>query len=256
MFLLIFRLAPAQDFSAYAKKIFVSGRDSLRYRILFPPHYDSGKKYPVIVFLHGSGDRGSDNEKQLSKAASFFLKDSIRNIFPAIVIFPQCPANATWSRFSFFYDSIRKQPDLIFTFQKTPTVPSRLVKELLDSLIRLNVANGMRMYIGGLSLGGFGTYDFIERYPLYFAAAFPICGGGDTSYAKRIAQITPMWIFHGSADPVVSVRYARQYVEALKRYGGTVRYSEYPGVRHNSWVNAFGEPGLIEWLKSNMIPVH
>ena len=111
------------------------------------------------------------------------------------------------------------------------------------------------MFMGGLSLGGFGTFDFIERYPGYFAAAFPICGGGDTSYLHKVIRdlSTSLWIFHGASDPTVNVKYSRQFYKAyqgLKWTGAEIKYTEYPGVKHNSWDNAFAEPGLIEWLKS------
>ena len=180
----------------------------------------------------------------------FFLKDSIRNKFPSIVIFPQCGQNSTWSYFNFRFDTARRRLDLLFTFQENPKTYALLVKELADSLVQSGLIDTNRIYIGGLSLGGFGTWDFIERYPGYFAAAIPICGGGDTTCAPQIAGKTAVWIFHGGSDPLVSVQYARQYYRSLSRVGADVKYNEYPGVRHNSWVNAFKEPGLMEWLFS------
>jgi predicted peptidase len=130
---------------------------------------------------------------------------------------------------------------------KTST-PTRLVKLLLDSMVKKKVADSKRMYIGGLSLGGFGTFNMIERYPGYFAAAFPICGGGDTAVVKRFAKNTGVWIFHGDKDPRVNVKYSREYYAALKRADGDVRYTEYPNVQHNSWDNAFAEKDLVHWL--------
>ena len=128
------------------------------------------------------------------------------------------------------------------------STPTRLVKMLLDSLIKARVADSKRMYIGGLSLGGFGTFNMIERYPRYFAAAFPICGGGDVNQAKAFAKTTSVWIFHGDKDPTVSVKYSRDYYAALKKLSADVRYTEYPNVQHDSWNNAFAEKDLLYWM--------
>jgi predicted peptidase len=244
------QVAGAQDFSTYGKANFISDATSLPYRILYPKQYDPQKAYPLIIFLHGSAQRGTDNMRQLLHGGDFFLQDSIRSRFPSIVLFPQCPQNSTWSYFNFSFDTARRRVNLVFTFQQKPKEYALLVKQLADSLVRSGRIDSNRIYIGGLSLGGFGTWDFIERYPGYFAAAFPICGGGDTSCAPLIAGKTAVWIFHGGSDPLVSVQYARQYYRSLKRVQADVKYSEYPGVRHNSWVNAFKEPGLMEWLFS------
>jgi predicted peptidase len=119
---------------------------------------------------------------------------------------------------------------------------------LLDSLIKSKAADAKRMYIGGLSLGGFGTFNMIERYPHFFAAAFPICGGGDTAMAKRFAKYTAVWIFHGDKDQAVDVNYSRRYYSTLKKLGADVKYNEYPGVDHNSWDNAFAEEDLVPWM--------
>jgi predicted peptidase len=253
-FILFLFSAHAQDFPVFAGKNYIKGTDTLLYRILLPENYNAKKEYPLIIFLHGYGERGNDNQKQLLHVASFFLKDSIRKKLPAIVIFPQCPETDTWSYFKYKLDTVTHQGDINFTYQENPTNTARLVKLLTDSLINALVADPVRIYIGGLSLGGFGTYDFIERYPGYFAAAFPICGGGDTSFASSIAKNTAVWIFHGSADPVVSVKYSRQYYAVLKQYRADVKYSEYEGVGHNSWDNAVLEPGLVEWILEKQKP--
>lgn len=240
----------AQDFSAYEKENFTRNGNTMPYRILFPEHYDPHKAYPLIIFLHGSAQRGNDNERQLIHGGEFFLKDSIRSKYPSIVIFPQCSLSSSWSYFNFAFDTARRRVDLLFTYQENPKKYALLVKQLADSLVQAGLVETSRIYIGGLSLGGFGTWDFIERYPGYFAAAFPICGGGDTSRAALIAGKTAVWIFHGGSDPLVSVQYARQYYRSLNRVHADVKYNEYPGVKHNSWVDAFKEPGLMEWLFS------
>ena len=110
--------------------------------------------------------------------------------------------------------------------------------------------NNRQIYIGGLSMGGMGTFELLWRKPNFFAAAFPICGGGNTSSASIYGKDFPIWIFHGDKDPVVDVNDSRQMVEALKTAGAKVKYSEYPGVKHDSWKKAFAEPQLIAWLFS------
>ena len=106
------------------------------------------------------------------------------------------------------------------------------------------------MYIGGLSLGGFGTFDMIERYPSFFAAAFPICGGGDTNKAKAFTGKVSVWLFHGDDDKSVDVNNSRQYYSVLKTLGADTKYTEYPGVGHNSWDNVFKEKELLPWVLS------
>ncbi len=243
--------ARAQDFGQYQKKEFVGDGKTLPYRILYPKFYQNGKKYPLLVFLHGSGERGSDNAAQLLHGGFLFLVDSIRRNYPAIVIFPQCPADSSWSYLEFKFDAGLKRGILTGPYRQEPTAPARWVKELADSLVDAGAADGKRIYIEGLSMGGFGVFDMLERYPGYFAAAISICGGGDTTMALRFAAKTPVRIFHGGADPIVTVESSRRYYRALKALGADVQYTEYPGVGHNSWDNVFVEKDLLHWLFSN-----
>ena len=237
--------------SMYQKQTFSRQGQTLQYRILYPEQYNKKKAYPVLTFLHGSGERGSDNEAQLLHGGSLFEREDIRKQFPAIIIFPQCPNDSAWNRFNSRPDSnspTGRSRDLSFSPQ--PSTPALLVKLLLDSLVKAKLADANRMYIGGLSLGGFGTFDMIERYPDFFAAAVPICGGGDTSVAGRFANKISVWLFHGDSDKSVDVKYSREYYNALKKRGADVRYTEYPGVGHNSWDNAFAEKDLMPWVFS------
>lgn len=242
--------AEAQDMNEYSSELYKSNGDSLRYRLLMPANYDMHKSYPLIIFLHGAGERGSDNAAQLLHGGSLFLKDSIRQQYPAFVLFPQCPQEQTWAPLKLKRDSSNKVTGLLFSTKDESTVPGRLVKSLLDSLLTTGKIDSKRVYIGGLSLGGMGTFDLLTRYPEVFAAGFPICGAGDAATAGRFAKV-PVWIFHGGDDKVVPVTYSRDYYKALKDLGADVKYTEYPGVGHNSWDNAFAEPGLIPWLFSN-----
>jgi len=244
-----FGCAHAQVPAAFEKQQFTRNGQTLMYRILYPENYSPQKKYPVLLFMHGSGERGSDNELQLKNGGSLFANDSTRKTFPVIVIFPQCPSDSTWNKIGSTPDTTSitgRKIDL--TFRPSPTTPALLAKLLLDSLVSSKHADPKRMYVGGLSLGGFGTFDMIERYTDFFAAAIPVCGGGDTTLASKFSGKTSVWMFHGDADKSVDVRNSREYFAALKKRGADVKYTEYPGVGHNSWDKAFAEKELLPWL--------
>ena len=123
-----------------------------------------------------------------------------------------------------------------------------LVVNLIDSFVKTPQVNTKRVYLGGLSMGGMATFELLWRKPKFFAAAIAICGGGDPSKVRIYAQGYPIWVFHGGADVVVPVSNSRLMVNALKKAGALVNYTEYPGVGHKSWTNAFAEPKLLEWL--------
>lgn len=239
----------AQNKDLFEKKVYQSKAGvTLPYRILYPENYNPKNKYPLVLFLHGAGERGNDNEAQLVHGASLFLAK--RTEFPAIVVFPQCPKDRAWS--SAKID--RNNPDSKFDYNysvrpQTPELTS--VMELLAELRSQHKIDKKRLYIMGLSMGGMGTFEAISRHPKVFAAAIPICGGGDPAFARSFAKKVPIWVFHGTDDTVVRVDYSRQMVKAAEAAGGEVKYSEYPGVKHNSWDNAFAEPGLLQWLFEN-----
>lgn len=235
----------AQDLSAYEHRLYINADgDTLPYRILFPEGYTSGKSYPLLLFLHGAGERGNDNEMQLVHGSKLFLKPEVRSKYPAIVVFPQCPKEFYWAR----VERDPERADWAFPLYETPGKPMRLVMELVDMLMNDTKADPARMYVGGLSMGAMGTFELLSRMPDRFAAAFPICGGGNPLTVPLYARNTPLWVFHGDADAVVPVRLSRRMVEAAQQAGSRVRYTEYPGVNHNSWDNAFAEPELLPWL--------
>jgi predicted peptidase len=238
-----------QDLNLYEKHWFRTADGALPYRLLYPQSFDSTHRYPIVIFLHGAYDRGNDNESQLAIGGRFFLRQHNRDSFPSIVVFPQCPAVDVWAYFTTRVDSATGiVTGWDFPFGKKPTWPSGMLIQLIDSLSKRSFADPSRIYIGGLSQGGMGVFDLVARYPNVFAAAFPICGAGKVSTAKFFAGKTAMWIFHGEKDDVVPTRFSRDYFKQLQKAGSVVRYTEYPGVKHNSWVNAFGEKGLMEWL--------
>lgn len=214
--------------------------DTLNYRIL-TPDYDTVRRYPLVIFLHGSGERGSDNEAQLKWGVQQFATDQMMVQHPAIIIAPQCPARQQWAHFSGreSADGLRLQPEA--------SASMKLLIGLIHQLIKDAPVDTNRIYITGLSMGGFGTYDAIERYPDLFAAAIPVAGGGDPSKAGLIAHM-PIWDFHGAEDAAVDPRFSRAMIEALWQAGGHPGYSEYPGTGHFSWLAAYSDPVVLAWL--------
>jgi predicted peptidase len=236
----------AQNLSAFEKKVYIAKKDTLPYRILFPEGYSKTKKYPLVLFLHGSGERGSDNEKQLTHGMKLFADSLNRIKYPCIVIAPQCPANKSWN--SATTDRSVNPPERVFNYAVQIPRPLELAIELTKSTIIKESVDKNRVYIVGLSMGGMGTFEAVYRYPTLFKAAVPICGGGDTkSYSKTQAAVD-FWVLHGDKDGVVDVKYSQQMVARLKELNATVKYTEYPGVGHNSWTNAFAEPEFLSWL--------
>ena len=239
-------LAKAQDVSLYQKHLYISGNDTMPYRLLLPDNYDAAKKYPLIFFLHGAGERGTDNELQLVHGAKLFLKDDVRKNFPAIIVIPQCPASSFWSNVNFVTDSSGKRT---FNFQEggEPTIAMKLAQELLFSIITTYPVSKKQIYAGGLSMGGMGTFEIVRRNPELFAAAFPICGGGNPATASQLKKVK-WWVFHGAKDDVVPPQLSEEMVNALKKKKATVKFTLYPNANHNSWDSAFAEPDLLSWL--------
>jgi predicted peptidase len=238
----------AQDFSMYQKNIFTRGNIALPYRLLSPT--DDGKqKFPLLIFLHGAFEKGNDNETQLAKGGRFFIRDSIRQKYPAYILFPQCPIDDSWAYFENEVDLITGlAKNWNFPFHKKPTDISGVLKKLIDSLLVLGKIDVSRIYIAGLSQGGMGVLDLVARYPETFAAGLAICGAGDPATTKFFAGKVALWLFHGDKDDIVPTTFSQKFYKRLKRANASIRYSEYPGVAHNSWVNAFKEPELMSWL--------
>ena len=223
---------------SYEKFIGEKG-DTLKYRLLFPD-YDTIRKFPLVIFLHGSGERGNDNEAQLKWGVTNFATDANMKLHPCFVIAPQCPENSTWAKFS----NSKNGSNL---FQKTPAKSMELLVHLIHDFVKKFKVDTNRIYITGLSMGGFGTFDAIERYPDLFAAAVPVCGGGDVSMAASIKHI-PIWIFHGAEDPAVDAAFSLNMIEALTKTGAHPGYTQYPEVGHFSWIAAYSDQMMIEWL--------
>jgi predicted peptidase len=236
----------AQAFDLYEKKWLAQGPDTLPYRLLLPEGYEASKKYPLVLFLHGAGERGRDNEAQLTHGGRLFLNDTVRKSFPAIVVFPQCPPNSFWSNVQFRMDSAGKRS---FAFQEggAPTRAMAMVENLLEEVQRQYKIKSDQMYVMGLSMGGMGTFELVRRHPDLFAAAIPICGGGHPATANTLKS-TKWWVFHGVKDDVVPPALSEAMVAALKTQNAPVKFTVYPEAGHDSWDNAFAEPELLPWL--------
>jgi predicted peptidase len=214
---------------------------TLAYRLLSPETQEPGKRYPLVVFLHGAGERGSDNLKQLKHGAGTFAKGENRKSFPCFVLAPQCPDGKRWCEVDWGDPKPHQTP-------AKPSVPMGLLLALLDQFRQRPSVDQARLYVTGLSMGGFGTWDLLTRRPGLFAAGAPICGGGDVTAAPALAKL-PLWVFHGADDTVVKTVRSRLMVDALKGAGSTlVKYSEYPGVGHDAWSPAFKEAEFLPWL--------
>jgi len=240
----------AQNMNDYKKDMLVTKKGNLPYRVLLPKNYNPNIKYPLILFLHGSGERGNDNNLQLTHGADLFLKESVRREYPAVVVFPQLANDHLWSSLEMDDDSEKR--NFIYPEKPGKVMHQELLKSLLKKLKKEFSLDNKRFYVGGLSLGGMGTFEIIYNNPKTFAAAFPICGGANPEIAERISGPS-WWIFHGADDDVVPAKYSEQMAEALKKIGADVKLTVYPDVKHDSWTNTFAEPKLLEWLFSKSL---
>jgi predicted peptidase len=242
----------AQDLNLYQKQNFRMDKEVMPYRILYPDHFDKTKKYPLVLMLHGSCERGNDNELQLTHGAALFVDPEVRKKYPVIVIFPQCPAEDYWSNVD--RESITDDKrNYVFREGGEPTPAMKMLLIFIDDLLKKSYIDQKRLYVGGLSMGGMGTFELLSRKPHLFAAAFPICGGGHPNTVKAYAKQVSLWVFHGAQDDVVPIRHSEVMVDALKKAGVDVRFTVYPDVKHESWEKAFAEPDLLPWLFSHSL---
>lgn len=230
-------LGTATDFDA---KIFKSAKGKfLNYRIHLPEKLDPKKEYPFVLFFHGAGERGSDNKKQLIHGVKDLLAYSKRKNVPSIIVAPQCLAGEQWVNTPW--------GDLSHKMPVEPSDSMQLTIELLRESIKTLPVDKKRIYVTGLSMGGFGTWDILQRMPNIFAAAIPVCGGGDTEMANAIKTV-PLWVFHGGSDNAVKTKRSQDMVAALRKVGGKVKYTEYRGVGHNSWDRTYRDENALAWL--------
>jgi predicted peptidase len=222
------------------KDNYTTTKGSLPYRIFIPDSVGADEKIPLVLFLHGAGERGDDNESQLLHGVKHFLTDSIQHEFPCIVLAPQCPLSARWVEVDWSRPS-HKMPQI--------SVPMTQLFALLDSLVAVLPIDTNRVYITGLSMGGFGTWDALARRPGYFAAAMPVCGGGDESTANLMTQ-TPIRAFHGNLDHLVIPARTVNMVNAVNDAGGHAEYTIFPKLGHLCWEQVYSNVENIRWLFS------
>ncbi|MFY0608684.1 MAG: prolyl oligopeptidase family serine peptidase [Cyclobacteriaceae bacterium] len=219
--------------SLWERKRQIKGTDTLQYRILVSD-YGNDQNHPLVIFLHGSGERGSDNESQLKWGVNNFASNEVMKTYRPIVIAPQCPDNLNWSSNGDGNKSSQNRP-------------IHLVISLIEDAIKTYDIDTSRIYITGLSMGGFGSFELLSMKPNLFAAAVPVCGGGDINEVPKFAHI-PIWIFHGAKDAAVPVSYSTEMVGALMKEGATPGYTQYPEAGHFSWVAAYSDMMMMNWL--------
>ena len=234
--------APIDEYSAEVWKSPNGG--SIKYRYRLPAKIEEGKKYPILFFLHGAGGRGVDNKGQLLDANSIdaFKSQKLFSKFNSYVFAGQVPEGEQWVNVDWTSND-HQMPKISNSMQKT--------LEALDAFIidSNNQVDVNRIYIMGLSMGGYGTWDAVQRRPNFFAAAVPICGGGDKSMAKSLINV-PIWSWHGNKDQVINVLRSREMNSAIERSGGSPKYTEVKGRGHDVWLDVWSSDDLWEWLYS------
>ncbi len=216
--------------------------ETFHYRLMAPKTIEPGRKYPLVLFLHGAGERGDDNEAQLKYLPTEMAEAGHRDSFPCFVLAPQCRKDQKWVDVDWSKHETTDQPE-------EPSDQMKTAMAMLQKTIDENPIDETRIYLTGLSMGGYGSWDLASRHPEWFAGAIIVCGGGDEKQAAKLTKL-PIWVFHGDADKAVPVERSRKMVKALQAAGGElIKYSELPGVEHNSWSYAYSdEAGAIKWL--------
>ena len=223
-----------------------SDRTRLPYRLYLPSNYDPAKKYPVLIFLHGAGERGNGNDKQLVHVVANLFNQTNTPVTDAIIICPQCPDNNQWVDTPWANGSYS-------TTAVAQSNESKAVLELLDKVAETYSTDSDRYYIMGISMGGFGTWDIIMRNPDKFAAAVPICGGADPSMAEALKD-HPIYTTHSQDDNIVPVSGTDEMVNALLNAGSTaVKYDEITGKGHGVWDSFTKKTEVLEWLFSQKL---
>jgi predicted peptidase len=239
LFLLSF-IYGALGMAQYEQHLFIAANDTLPYRLLKPEVNLEGP-FPLVLFLHGAGERGRDNVKHTQYIDKLFLDSAHRQKFPCYLVAPQCPPEVKWTDMKWKETEHRQSAE--------PTWPIKRTKHLVDSLIRVLNVDTSRIYVTGLSMGGYGTFDFCARYGKVVAAAAPVCGGYDVNAIYAMEHIS-FRMYHGAQDMVVPVANSQKMAEAMRKKKIDVQYIELPEVKHDAWLNAYKSSELLEWLFS------
>lgn len=219
---------------------------TMPYRLYVPKDYSEENEYPMVVFLHGAGERGNGNDLQLKNAVQRLFDREDGLMKQSIVIAPQCPedeqwVDTLWEMGNYSTDTVRESDEL------------QTVLALIENIEENFSIDSARIYAMGISMGGFGTWDLIIRHNDIFAAAVPMCGGGDPSKASLLLK-TPIYTFHGTADDIVPFEGTEEMVNAIKDAGGSlINFIAYEGAGHGIWEKAAAEDGWLEWLFSQKL---
>lgn len=206
---------------------------------LLRPKINKKAKYPLIVFLHGAGERGIDNKRQMMNGGNGIARFANEKKIGVFLFAPQCPENDKWADVKWSAPA--------HTLKPNPTKSMAAVMHLIDSIVAVDPIDTNRIYVTGLSMGGFGTWDLAMRQPWKFAALLPVCGGGDENKAKSIAHI-PAYLVHGAKDQLVIPARSRNMVAALKAEGASPIYKELENVGHDAWNYVYNNDIVLEWL--------
>ncbi len=204
--------------------------EQLPYRLFEPIGYDATQSYPLVIFLHGSGESGTNNTSQVGSNIDNLYEHVKTPQYSSFLLAPQ--TNSGWA-----------------SYDASPSDAERMVVSVIDQLETQYHIDSTRLYLTGLSMGGYGTWDMTWHYPGMFAAAVPISGGCDTSEAPLLVN-QPIWCFHDADDGTVPVQSDRDMIAALQALGGNPHYTEYPNGGHNAWSRAYSEPELYDWMFS------
>ena len=243
-----YRNAPVDMDKDFSKEMLVSEDGyTLPYRLYIPKNYDCGALYPVMIFMHGAGERGCDNEEQIKVALPHVFDDPESPAYNAIIIAPQCPSDKQWV-YAPWTKGCYSVADV------TESRECQAVIEILKLIVAEYNVDKSRIYITGLSMGGYASWDLMARHSSIFAAGMPVCGGGDPSLAKIFADI-PIRTFHGLLDNVVPTEGTREMYAAIKAVGkGKIRYTEFDNGYHDIWDDVYSNKNNINWLFSNVKP--
>ena len=217
-------ITQAGDQMQTSKKLNRSLEIELDYLLSLPEHYESKDEWPLILFLHGAGERGDNLDRVKIHGPPKLIASGEK--LPFIVVSPQCPKDRWWNAVE--------------------------LTALLDEIVEKHNVDESRIYVTGLSMGGFGTWSLAMYSPKRFAAIAPICGGGDRQFGKYLKDI-PAWIFHGAKDSAVPVQRSIEMAEAIKKSGGDPKLTIYPEANHDSWTESYANPELYDWFLSHRI---
>jgi predicted peptidase len=211
----------------------------VRYRWHEPEKKEGGARFPLVLFLHGAGERGEDNRAQLKHGVADILRWSEKNDQPCFLLAPQCPAEVWWAPLD--RETMNLMPGA------KPAAPLQRVMKLVEEVMKQQPVEPDRFYVTGLSMGGYGTWSMLATVPEKIAAAVPVCGGGDPETAARFATV-PVWAFHGGKDGVVPLAASERMVAAMKKAGREAKLTVYPEVGHDSWTATYRDGKMLEWM--------